>query len=313
MKGKNRVLASALVWGVMSMQMATATSLSENNATKSVLFNVSHVKQDDNLNIRAGAGVGNEIVTTIPFDGGGIELLGDEVTLGETRWVLINWKGITGWVSKYYLVTEQGISAVALEKENPSVVKKSTEAKTTVDVVDDTSTEKVSIEKASIDSDNSANNTNTEVVASEAETTSSKSVEENNNSSTVANHSAELTEDVWVLRCGNKTPYWKVDVHPKWMDVLKGDYKADLQITKKKQDRNRWNAALKTIVHARNGRNNLQMTIKYAYSKRCYDTLSGLRVPYKVTTKFNGEELTGCCRAVKLESAEAKTTKISMK
>ncbi len=97
------------------------------------------------------------------------------------------------------------------------------------------------------------------------------------------------------------------------MDVLKGEYQADLPITKKKQDRNRWNTALKTIVHGKNGRNNLQMTIKYAFSKRCYDTLSGLRVPYKVTTKFNGEELTGCCRAVKLEPAETKNTKISMK
>ncbi|MEE9310432.1 MAG: hypothetical protein V3U64_05375, partial [Cocleimonas sp.] len=84
-KGKNIVLASTLVLGALSMQPALA-NIQVEAGVKTTLFNVSHVKKNDNLNVRAGAGVGNEIVTTIPFDGKGIELLGDETTLGKTRW-----------------------------------------------------------------------------------------------------------------------------------------------------------------------------------------------------------------------------------
>ncbi len=72
----------------------------------------------------------------------------------------------------------------------------------------------------------------------------------------------------------------------------------------KKQHKNKWNTALKTVVKGKKGGDNLEMTIKYAYSKRCYDTLSSLVVPYKVTTIFNGETLTGCCHAVQLKEEE---------
>ncbi len=300
-KGKINLLASTLLLTAITAQMATANIASDAN-TKSVaqtlstpLYSVAHVKEKDNLNVRAGAGVSNEVVTTIPFDGNTIELLGDEATLGKTHWVLIKWKGITGWVSKYYLTAEkakveEAVASVSTDKEEIATeIEQKTEA---------TEVEKVAItdQETDVAAEETVAKTNTEAVKVEA--------------------TADEPQEEWVLRCGNKTPYWKVDVHPKWMDVLKGDYETGLPITKKKQDKNRWNTALKTVVHGKNGRNNLQMTIKYAYSKRCYDTLSGLRVPYKVVTQFNGEELTGCCRAVKValpQKTKAAETKVSMK
>ncbi|MEE9351605.1 MAG: SH3 domain-containing protein [Thiotrichaceae bacterium] len=291
-KGKYIVLASTLVLGALSMQPALANIQVEAGA-KTTLFNVSHVKKNDNLNVRAGAGVGNEIVTTIPFDGKGIELLGDETTLGKTRWVLIKWKGLTGWVSKYYL--DAGQSPVAASIEKVAIESTAEEKASATGVVD-------SVEKLA----------EKEIVTEKGEVSAVDVSESKEGQSDLKDQVAAPREE-WVLRCGNKSPYWKVDVHPKWMEVLKGEYETGLPITKKKQDKNRWNTALKTVLEGKKGRNNLEMTIKYAYSKRCYDTLSGLRVPYKVTTKFNGEELTGCCRAVKVVLNEKKETKVSMK
>ncbi len=277
----NIVLVSALVWVFLSTQVVAAK-------IEATQYNVLHVKENDNLNVRAGAGVGNEVVTTIPFDGGGIELIGDEVAIGKTRWALIRWKGVTGWVSKYYL-TEKPLEVV----EVVEAVKSVNTAKATE--------EAVSPEKA-VDAVEA--NQASKVAISKAETSKPRQ------SPQLANN-----KGVWILQCGNKSPYWKVELHPKWMNVIKADYETGLHITKKKQEKNRWNTALKTVVHGRNGQNNLKMTIKYAYAKRCYDTLSGLRVPYKVTTQFNGEELTGCCRAVKLDAVEVDSddTKLTMK
>jgi len=302
--GKKCVLASTLLLATISMQSATA-NIAGGTSAESALFSVTHVGENDNLNVRAGAGVKNEIVTTIPFDGGAIELLGDKITLGKTHWVLIKWKGITGWVSKYYLDADQSV--------NIESTKVATVDLAAADKVDAT------VKVAETKEQPTASDDKEERVSSttEQEKTITKVTESKEDKTEVTE--AELApqpQEEWVLRCGNKSPYWKVDIHPKWMDVLKGDYETDLPITKKKQDRNRWNTALKTVVHGKNGRNNLQMTIKYAYSKRCYDTLSGLRVPYKVVTKFNGEELTGCCRAVKVAlptKDKSSTTKVSMK
>jgi len=296
MNGKKCVLASTLLIAAISMQAATANIASNTNA-ESALFSVTHVGENDNLNVRAGAGVKNEIVTTIPFDGGAIELLGDKITLGKTHWVLIKWKGITGWVSKYYLDADKSVNIASTKVATAGVA--------TADKVDTKEKPATSDSKETLVSS-----------ATEQEKTVTKVTDSKEDKTQLTEADLQQPQEEWVLRCGNKSPYWKVDIHPKWMNVLKGDYETGLPITKKKQDRNRWNTALKTVVHGKNGRNNLQMTIKYAYSKRCYDTLSGLRVPYKVVTTFNGEELTGCCRAVKVAlptKDKSSTTKVSMK
>lgn len=284
-KGRNVVLASTLVLGFLSTQVVAEIG----GAT---LYSVTHVNKNDNLNVRAAAGVGNSIVTTIPFDGRGVQLLGDVVTIGKSRWVLVKWKGVTGWVSQYFLSSEK---QVVVATDNNNSKKDDVVAVTEKEVKDVVKAEKVNIESSEKEMLSSAS----EAQGVEVAIQSSPKL-------------SPIKQDTWVLQCGNKMPFWKVEVHPKFMNVLKGDYEADLPITKKKQDRNRWNTALKTVVHGRNGKNNLKMTIKYAYSKRCYDTLSGLRVPYKVTTQFNGEELTGCCRAVKLD-LESNETKLSMR
>ena len=299
MTGKNKVLASSLLLGLLSLQTAVANKTEAPKLTvksdvkaSTTLFTVIHVKKNDSLNVRSGAGVSNEIVTTIPADGEGIEWLGDESILGKTHWVLIKWKGLTGWVSRYYLAKDE--ATLVTSKKEKAPLAKASDAKTDVEMTVASSPQK-------------ENNSSIKAIEIEPD-----AVQQSDNKAVTKENATSKEE--WVLRCGNKTPYWKVDVHPKWMDVFKGEYETGLPITKKEQDKNRWNTALKTVVHGRSGKNKLEMTIKYAYSKRCYDTLSGLRVPYKVKTKFNGEELTGCCRAVKLETSPSEEdTKISMK
>ena len=282
------------------------TTVTENNKSAVVTktYQVTHVKSDDHLNMRLDAGVSNDIVTTIPFDATGVELLGEQKKVGKTTWVHIKWNGLTGWVSQYYL---QAVPQEKLAQKKYKVPETQKTSKQPASVQEEKKTAVSEQEKTkSVAKAGGSTSSEKPVSLHESGSATAASTEE------TANTSSTIEEE-WVLQCGNKSPFWQVQVHPKWMNVLKGDYEADLPIVAKKQDKNRWNTALKTVVKGRNGRNNLKMTIKYAYSRRCYDTLSGLRVPYKVTTEFNGEELTGCCRAVKLKKSVPDETKISLK
>jgi len=104
----------------------------------------------------------------------------------------------------------------------------------------------------------------------------------------------------WILSCGNSSPFWKVEVHPKILKMFKGNYKAKLPITYKKQEKNKWNIAKRTHLKGASAKDRLDLDIRFSYSK-CDDTLSKLKVPYKATMTHNGEEMMGCCRALKLK------------
>ncbi len=297
------LISGSLLFSVKAATIPAGSTGSEITQTK---YRVVHVDKNDHLNMRAGAGVTNDVVTTIPYDVQGIESLGDEALVGKTRWVLIRWNGMTGWVSQYYLqampdvVVDEMTPEQTAEKatKNDQVVAVSKEV--APDKTETRGTDTVSLQTTETDAVTIANRNTKNRVSSVNEETGPAV-------------SGVTVEEEWVLQCGNKSPFWQVQVHPEWMTVIKGDYETELPITAKKQDKNRWNTALKTVVQGKKGRNHMKMTIKYAYSRRCYDTLSGLRVPYKVTTDFNGEELTGCCRAVKLEKSLPEDTKISLK
>lgn len=255
-------------------------------AASSSLYSVTAVTDNDSLNIRSAAGTNSEVVGKIPFDGANIELTGKTEKIGTTVWLNIKWKDKEGWVSKHYLkqiISEDKSSDVALAAENEKPAINKVEEKVATKAVTKI---KKSDEKPE------------ELVVDEVKEKTNSAKDKNVAVVTKAKIKAKKGE--WVLQCGDKKPYWKVEIHPKWLRVEKGDYETGLPITMKKQNKNRWNTALKTIVKGQQGSNKLEMTIKYAYSKRCYDTLSSLVVPYKVTTVFNGEELTGCCRAVQL-------------
>ena len=104
----------------------------------------------------------------------------------------------------------------------------------------------------------------------------------------------------WVLECGNMSPFWRVIVHPgKALEVnLRGRNAGILPLTYQKQDKNKWNTAMKTVVKSSNGHFATDMTIRY--TKQCFHTLSKQNVRYKVKAQVNGEQMQGCCRAIQL-------------
>ena len=104
----------------------------------------------------------------------------------------------------------------------------------------------------------------------------------------------------WVLECGNMSPFWRVIVHPKALDVNhRGQPAGMLPITYEKQDRNRWNTAMKTVLKSSNGQSQADMTIRY--TKQCFHTLSKQNVHYQVKAMIRGEQMSGCCRAVRVQ------------
>lgn len=104
----------------------------------------------------------------------------------------------------------------------------------------------------------------------------------------------------WVLECGNMSPFWKVVVHPKALDVNhRGQAAGMIPITYEKQDRNRWNTAMKTVLKSSNGQIQADLTIKY--TKQCFHTLSKQNVHYRVKAMIRGEEMQGCCRAIRIQ------------
>lgn len=104
----------------------------------------------------------------------------------------------------------------------------------------------------------------------------------------------------WVLECGNRSPFWRTIVHPKALDVnLRGRPAGMIPITYEKQKRNRWNTAMKTELKSSNGRFTTDLTIKY--TKQCLHTLSNQKVHYRVDALINGETLSGCCKAVRIQ------------
>jgi uncharacterized membrane protein len=103
----------------------------------------------------------------------------------------------------------------------------------------------------------------------------------------------------WILRCGNLSPFWRVDVYPKALKLFTGKYTSLLPITYKKQDKNKWNTAKKTHLKGVDSNDNIDLTISYTY-KRCNDSLSKAKVPYDALIKYNDKEMQGCCRAMKI-------------
>ena len=116
----------------------------------------------------------------------------------------------------------------------------------------------------------------------------------------VLNEATLKKKGSWVLECGDVSPFWCVIVYPgKALEVnLRGRNAGVLPMTFQKQDKNKWNTAMKTVVKSSNGHFATNMTIHY--TKQCHHTLSKQKVHYRVKALVNGEQLQGCCRAVQL-------------
>jgi uncharacterized protein YgiM (DUF1202 family) len=116
----------------------------------------------------------------------------------------------------------------------------------------------------------------------------------------VLNEATLKKKGSWVLECGDVSPFWRVIVYPgKALEVnLRGRNAGVLPMTFQKQDKNKWNTAMKTVVKSSNGHFATNMTIHY--TKQCRHTLSKQNVRYRVKAQVNGEQMQGCCRAVQL-------------
>ncbi|HEW97303.1 MAG: hypothetical protein DRR16_21375 [Candidatus Parabeggiatoa sp. nov. 3] len=69
-------------------------------------YRVVKVAADDQLSIRAEPRTKSERVGSIPFNGTDIQITGQELTIGKSRWVLIRYQSIEGWVNRGYLEKE---------------------------------------------------------------------------------------------------------------------------------------------------------------------------------------------------------------
>jgi uncharacterized protein YraI len=69
-------------------------------------YHIVKVRSNDRLWIRANPGTKSGKVGAIPYDGTGIQIIGDEVKLSKSRWIPIRYKGIEGWVNRSYLETD---------------------------------------------------------------------------------------------------------------------------------------------------------------------------------------------------------------
>jgi len=83
----------------------TGTPLPSPNAG---LYAVVGVTMDDVLNVRTGPGIANAISGAIPPYGTGIQTFGEGEQVGTSTWVVVQYKGNTGWVNSSHLTRQAG-------------------------------------------------------------------------------------------------------------------------------------------------------------------------------------------------------------
>ncbi len=69
----------------------------------SASYAVFRIAENDPLNIRRAPGLKTQVVGTIPFDGKGIQFLGETKQIGQEVWAKIQFGKISGWVNQSYL------------------------------------------------------------------------------------------------------------------------------------------------------------------------------------------------------------------
>lgn len=62
------------------------------------------VKTGDSLNMRSAPGIKSSVIGRIPHDGRGIVPTGETQKIGRSTWVKVYWRGVGGWVNKYFLI-----------------------------------------------------------------------------------------------------------------------------------------------------------------------------------------------------------------
>lgn len=70
------------------------------------LYRVVGVAEDDVLYVRSKPGPQNSSVGKIPATGVDIEILDGAERVGQSTWVRVNYKGVTGWVNRRFLAEQ---------------------------------------------------------------------------------------------------------------------------------------------------------------------------------------------------------------
>ncbi len=254
------------LWFMLSagLLLPTATWAADQSSEQ---FKVVKVESWDTLNMRSGPGVKSEVIFRLPHHAQGITMAGGQQTVGRTQWVKISWQGKTGWVSKTYLAVQT--PTVAADQATRST---------------DTVTDTVQL----IEPDKSGQ-------------TSAKKVAK------LAPSSQPIKKDIvkkkqsgmWILECGNTSPFWRVEVLPDWISGRLGEHKTGMPITHKRQEHGKYHkVALETEVRSANRWNKLRMTLRYTRS--CYSRLAKKKVSFSVEGVFNDKKISGCCQAMQV-------------
>lgn len=91
------VLALTLAVSTVSIQPAQAVELK--------VYSVTKIPAGQSLNMRAGPGVNNRVVGSIPATASGVVATGEEQRVGRSIWVKVYYAGKGGWVNSSYLTT----------------------------------------------------------------------------------------------------------------------------------------------------------------------------------------------------------------
>jgi uncharacterized protein YraI len=224
-------------------------------------YKVVKVESWDTLNMRSGPGVSNAVVTKLPYNAQGLTMTGGQKTVGRTQWVEVNWQGKSGWVSQAYLAAQTPAPAANPPSQNTG----------TVQLMDN----------------NQAAPAQTTVRPAPPPQPAQKQIVKKKQSG------------MWILECGNTSPFWKVEVLPEWMSGTLGKHKTGMPITHKRQDHGKYRkVALETEIRGANKWNKLQLTMRY--TKSCYSRLAKKKVAFSVEGLFNNEPISGCCQAIQV-------------
>lgn len=248
-------------------------------------YRIVKVESWDTLNLRSAPGSKASVITKIPPDASGITLHSDTEKKGKTTWVKITWGTHTGWVSKMYLAKMSETTPVLFETDQ---AKKTDGDTNTVAPVQGSGQDKpVETPKAG-----DATKDGAEVAGSLSGEKPAELPPDN--------LQKEKVSGMWILECGNISPFWKVEVLPEWLNVSMGNHETGMLLTYKRQKQGkRRHVALKTELKGANRWNRLEMTL--TYTRSCQSTLVKRKVTFAVEGQLNGEAISGCCRALQVK------------
>jgi len=187
---------------------------------QAAVFEIQRVASTDSLNLRAKPGARNAIVGRVPHNGRWIRTDGVRVPVSGSNWIRIKWRNQIGWANEYYIREMQ---------------------------LDRTPQQAVATPRPSLANPTPVARPNVAVAAPRPAPAPTPPVFT----------AAQLhKKGAWILECGHMSPFWRVLVHPgKALEVnLRGRNTGIIPMTYQKQDKNKWNTAMKTVVKGSNAR-----------------------------------------------------------